>query len=258
MNSAFEISATALRAEQRALETHANNVANVNTPGFKRLENQFIEVMSQTSDAQIENEAVNGREAQLNGAGVRVNQQQMLFAQGSLRPTGETLDLAIDGRGFIELMGSRGDVLLWRGGRLEVNEDGMLATASGIPLRSAITVPFDAVEMAIGRDGIVTARTADGEDVEMGQIGLVSIDRESAVERLDNGLMRLLPAERVNDLFAGEDGAGVFVQGSIEESNVELTQEMVEMMIVQRAYAANAQIIQAADQLASITNNLKR
>ena len=189
---------------------------------------------------------------------MRVSQSHMLFEPGSLRTTGRALDLAIDGRGFIELLGSHGQALLWRGGTLRVNEDGQLATASGIPLRTSISVPADAVELAIAADGLVTARAASGEIIELGQIALVAIEHEAAVEQLDGGLLRLLPDASVTDLIAAEDGTGRFVQGSIEESNVELTEEMVQMMIVQRAYAANAQIVQAADQLAAITNNLKR
>jgi flagellar basal-body rod protein FlgG len=257
MNGAFAIGAAALRAEQQAMETHANNVANVNTPGFKKAQNRFTEVMAETSDAAIEARALAGRQGN-GGGGVRVSQDHMLFDQGNLRPTGRALDLAIDGRGFIELLGARGQALLWRGGTLRVNEDGQLATATGIPLRTTIAVPLDAAALTIAADGVVTSQTSSGETIELGQIALVTIEHEGAVEQLDGGLLRLLPDASVTDVVAGEDGAGRFVQGSIEESNAELTEEMVQMMIVQRAYAANAQIVQAADQLASITNNLKR
>jgi flagellar basal-body rod protein FlgG len=257
MNGAFEIGAAALRAEQQALETHANNVANVNTPAYKRMENRFAEVVAQTSQAMREAEAVSGVGG-MYGSGVRVSQQPMLFTQGALRTTGDAMDLAIEGRGLIELLGARGENLLWRGGGLRVNEDGMLATSSGIALRSALAVPADAVSLSVAADGVVSAQTADGETIELGQIGLVTVDHADAVERLDSGLLRVRPDATVRDVLAGEDGAGTFVQGAIEESNVELTEEMVQVMIVQRAYAANAQIVQAADQLASITNNLQR
>lgn len=258
MNGAFEIGAAALRAEQRALETHANNVANINTPGFKRQDNSFSEVVARTGEGTMADNATTGAPSDLTGSGVRLARQQMLFAQGEMRATGNALDLGIDGKGLIELLGPRGETMLWRGGRLRVNDDGMLATDGGIPLAANITVPYDATALRIAADGVVSAETADGEALELGQIGLVSISHASAVERLDGGLLRLLPAARASDMIAGEDGAGLFVQGSIEESNVDLTEEMVQMMIVQRAYAANAQVMQAADQLASITNNLKR
>lgn len=255
MNEAYEIGAAALRAEQRALETHANNVANINTPTFKRSENDFSEIVARTGNAGSTRTADTPT---INASGVRVSQNQMLFEQGDLQVTNNPLDLAIDGRGFIELMGPRGETLLWRGGRLRVNSDGMLATATGIPLKTAISVPYDATQLTIDRDGVINAATSNGGSVEIGQISLVTIDNDSAVDRLDNGLFRLVRDAQVDDLIAGEEGGGILIQGALESSNVDLTREMVQMMIVQRAYAANAQIVQAADQLASITNNLKR
>jgi flagellar basal-body rod protein FlgG len=253
MNAAFEVGAAALRADQRALEIHANNVANVNTPSFKRTEARFAEVLA-------DNLAAPGQAApsQQAGGGIRVVPFEMLFAQGNLRSTGNQLDLAIDGQGFVELIGYGGETVFWRGGTMRVNEDGLLATADGLALRAGIIVPEDAEAMTIGRDGVVIARTAGGEEVEIGQIGLVRVEHEAALERLDNGLMRAAEGARLIDARPGEDGAGTIVQGSIEESNVELSEEMVRMLMLQRAFAANAQVLQAADQLASITNNLKR
>jgi len=260
MNAAFEIGATALRAEQLALEVLANNVANVNTPSFKRSEARFSEVLART--AIIENSAPEAgtpilRTPRSGGAGVRMVEQSMLFSQGELRRTGNPLDLAIEGQGLIELLGPAGEPRFWRGGTLRVNEDGLLATVAGFPLRAGIIVPGDAETLAIAPDGVVTATTSDGEALEIGQIGLVRFDRESAMERLDEGLFRAAEGARLTDARPGEDGAGTLAQGSIEGSNVSLTEEMVQMLVVQRAFAANAQIVQAADQIAAITNNLK-
>lgn len=254
MNGAFEVGAAALRAEQRALEIHANNVANVNTPSFKRTDPRFAEVLARNAD---ESNSARTRSLPASG-GVRVVAAEMLFAQGTLKPTGNSLDLAIEGLGLIELMGPGGNTLLWRGGRLRVNDDGLLATAEGMPLRAGVIVPTDAEALAIAPDGVVTALTSTGEPVEIGQIALVRTDNEASVERLDNGLYRAIDGARVTDARPGEDGAGTLVQGSVEQSNVELSAEMVSMLMVQRAFAANAQIVQAADQLASITNGLKR
>jgi flagellar basal-body rod protein FlgG len=253
MNAAFEVGAAALRAEQRALEIHANNVANVNTPSFKRTEARFAEVLA-------ENIAAPGETGpgQQTGSGIRVVPFEMLFAQGNLRSTGNPLDLAIDGQGFVELAGYGGETVFWRGGTMRVNEDGLLATSDGLALRAGIIVPEDAEALTIAPDGLVTARTSTGENVEIGQIGLVRVEHEGALERLDNGLMRAADGARLIDARPGEDGAGTLVQGSVEESNVELSEEMVRMLMLQRAFAANAQVLQAADQLASITNNLKR
>lgn len=253
MNAAFEVGAAALRADQRALEIHANNIANVNTPSFKRTDARFAEVLADNIAAPGQTPTV-----QQAGGGIRVVPFEMLFAQGNLRATGNPLDLAIDGQGFVELIGHGGETVFWRGGTMRVNEDGLLATAGGQALRAGIVVPQDAEALTIARDGVVSVRTSTDEEIEIGQIGLVRVEHEGALERLDNGLMRAAEGARLIDASAGEDGAGSLVQGSIEESNVELSEEMVRMLMLQRAFAANAQVLQAADQLASITNNLKR
>ncbi|AKM07959.1 flagellar hook basal-body protein [Pelagerythrobacter marensis] len=257
MNGAFEVGAAGLRAEQKALEILANNIANINTAGFKRSDAQFSEILAQRVDAEIAEPIATGDISPAAG-GVRVTARGTQLSQGAIRPTGNPLDIAIDGQGFIELMGPNGQSLLWRGGRLRVNEDGLLATAAGIPLRATINVPMDLSALTISTDGIVSAETASGERLELGQIGLIRVEREAELERLEDGFLRLVEDARPVDTVAGEDGSGRLVQGGIEESNVALTEEMVQMMIVQRAYAANAQAVQVADQLAAITNNLRQ
>ncbi|KPL68254.1 hypothetical protein SZ64_09050 [Erythrobacter sp. SG61-1L] len=260
MNGAFEVGAAALQAQQRALEVHANNIANVNTPAFKRTEARFAEVLARS--AQGAETSAPQSSAPLSTlasfGGVRMVPGEMLFAQGTLKPSGNALDLAIDGRGFVELAGPGGETLYWRGGRLRVNEDGLLATSAGTPLLAGIVVPTDAEELAIAQDGVVSVRTATDENIEIGQISLVRPELETSFERLDDGLYRARDDARLVDARPGEDGAGRIVQGSVEQSTVELSAEMVEMLMVQRAFAADAQIVQAADQLASITNTLRR
>lgn len=256
MNGAFEVGAAALQAQQRALEVHANNIANVNTPSFKRTEARFAEVLARSAEGVEANAPKSPALTSLGG--VRMVPGEMLFAQGTLKPSGNALDLAIDGRGFVELAGPGGETLYWRGGRLRVNEDGLLATLAGIPLQAGLVVPTDAEELTIAQDGVVSVRTATDESIEIGQISLVRPELESAFERLDGGLYRASEDARLIDARPGEDGAGRIVQGSVEQSTVELSAEMVEMLMVQRAFAADAQIVQAADQLASITNTLRR
>lgn len=256
MNGAFEVGAAALRAEQAALEVLANNVANVNTPAFKRSDIRFAEVLANQVAAGGTPDQIAPADGPQSG-GVRVLAQPEIFAQGEVRQTGNPLDIAIEGRGFIELMGPTGQMLLWRGGRLQVNEEGYLATADGVPLRAGIMPPADTTGLAIARNGLVTVLTGTGEQVELGQIALVRPDHEGALDRLDSGLYRAGPDTMLIDAQPGEDGAGEILQGSTEASNVELTAEMVQLLVVQRAYGANAQVIQTADQIAAITNNLK-
>lgn len=256
MNGAFEVGAVALRAQQAALETMANNIANANTPAFKRADVVYSEVVasSATSDALVAG-LPDGRI--YSAGGVRVQARDMIAAQGDLRATGNALDLAIEGKGFIEMLGPEGRTLLWRGGRLEVNREGLLA-AGGVPLKAMITVPDDAAALTIDRDGAVAVTTEAGEKLEIGQIGLVRPEGDAGLERLGGGLYVAGEDTRVLDAIPGEDGAGEFAQAMLEGSNVDFSSAMIEMLMIQRAYAASAQIIQAADQVSSITNNLKR
>lgn len=264
MSGAFEVGAIAMRTQQQALEALANNIANVNTSGFKRAQVRFADVVATRSDpARTVDAATRGEPDSLAGpdvlSGVVLDAQFMVNEQGELQRTGQAMDVAIEGAGFIELMGPDGQSLLWRGGRLKINDDGLLATDKGVALRAAISIPRDAAALEIGADGVVRTKLPDSEDrVELGQIQLVRVDDAAGLQRIDGGLYRAGDAVQLIEAEAGEDGSGRIVQGSIERSNVQLTDEMVQLMMVQRAYAANAQIVQAADQLMAIANGLKR
>ncbi|MEM1051295.1 MAG: flagellar hook basal-body protein [Pseudomonadota bacterium] len=257
MNGAYEVGAVALRAQQRALETHANNVANINTPGFKRAEVQFSEIVSTQGDVLSENERL-ARQSSAQNGGIRMSTRMMLSDHGELQTTGSPLDLAIDGAGFIELIGPDGENMLWRGGKLEVDRDGMLAAQGLSPLRAMIAVPEDAKALRIDADGTVQAEIEAGEMLEIGQITLVRQQSDDDLIPMGAGQYRLAEGALMTDAVPGEDGVGFIRQGMMEQSNVEMTEAMVEMLILQRAYAASAQVIQTADQVASITNSLSR
>jgi flagellar basal-body rod protein FlgG len=258
MSDAFFVGAIGLQTQQRALDGVASNIANVNTPAFKRSQLRFADVVATRADIDPAAAADPTRDnATLTG--VMIDTQLMLNDAGEIERTGQAMDLAIQGNGFIELMGPGGQTLLWRGGAMKINEDGLLATAGGLALRAAVTVPSDATALTIGSDGVVRATVSDSEEpVEIGQIQLAKVDDPASVDRLDGGLYRVRDGVTLTDAQPGEDGVGTLVQGAIERSNVALTDEMVRLMLVQRAYAANAQIVQAADQMMGIANGLRR
>lgn len=257
MNGAYEVGAVALRAQQRALETHANNVANINTPSFKRAEVQFSEIVSTQANPLNENERL-ARQSTAQNGGVRMATRMMLEDHGELQATGSAFDIAVDGSGFIELMGPDGESLLWRGGKLEVNRDGFLAAQGLAPLSAMISVPEDTQGLRIGIDGTVQAEVETGDLLDLGQILLVRQQSDTDLIAMGAGQYRMAEDAIFNDGVPGEDGAGFIRQGMVEQSNVEMTEAMVEMLILQRAYAASAQVIQTADQVASITNSLSR
>ena len=256
MNGAFYVGAIGLDAQQRALDAIANNISNVNTPAFKRSDVRFSEIVASRADPDAPNAAldIDG----LSPAGVLATTLSMINQAGRIESTGNSMDVAIDGAGFIELMGPSGQTLLWRGGTLKVTQDGQLATQNGLVLKAAITIPSDASRLELAQDGIVRAINSDAEPVEIGQIMLVKVSDPSLLQRLDGGLYKADETATLADAQPGEDGVGRLVQGALERSNVELTSEMVQLLMVQRAYAANAQIVQAADQMMGIANGLKR
>lgn len=257
MSDAYQIGAIGLHTQQLALDAIANNISNINTPGFKRSEIRFADVVASRPDATLLPADLQSAAPTL--AGVALDLQFMLNDPGELQRTGAAMDVAVDGAGFIELMGPDGQSLLWRGGRLQVAEDGALTGAGGFALKANITVPDDTSALTIAADGTVRAQGADGTTpVELGQIRLVRIGDPTGVTRMDGGLYRVADGARLDELVPGEDGVGQLVQRAIERSNVQLTDEMVRMMLVQRAYAANAQILQAADQMMGIANTLRR
>lgn len=257
MNGAFYIGAVGLDAQQKALDTIANNISNINTNGFKRTEVQFTELLASQPDDGVAR-ADFGASA-ITSSGVRSDAMHMLNEQGAVESTGNPLDVAINGSGFIELMGADGSTLLWRGGSMKVDDEGRLVTAAGQELKANITLPADATGLEIGSDGVVRAATSSSpQKTEIGQIMLVKLDDPSAAEPIDGGLYRVRDGVQLNDAKPGEDGAGTLVQGSVERSTVNLNSEMVDMLMVQRAYAANAQVVQAADQFMALANNLRK
>jgi flagellar basal-body rod protein FlgG len=256
MSSAFEIAGIGLSTQQKALETVASNIANVNTPGFKRSDVAFAELISQSHLSGTPSARLDGVSPV---AGLSATLVPRIDLQGSLDTTGAMLDLAVDGRGFVELMGPSGKSVLWRGGSLMVNDDGLLSADNGMPLRALISVPREASQITIDAGGRVSASAGTGGEVwELGQIMVVQPSASEDLTRRDGGLYEAGVFSQLTEMQPGEDGAGVLVQGAIERSNVDLNEEMVRMMIVQRAYSANAKVIQAADELTTIVNSLRR
>jgi flagellar basal-body rod protein FlgG len=255
MNGAFFIAATGLRSQETALQAHANNIANWNTSGFKRSEVRFSELAARGADSANADSARARLSCLL---GVRAPETSRVFEQGELRKTDNRLDLAIDGPGFIEVLGPNGQILLSRGGRLRIDANGQLATASGLPLKSLIAAPEGASDFTIDAQGAVRARL-DGQDgPSIGRIELVTVRDTGSLRALGDGLYEVDGAEVIEAAQPGADGAGRFAQGMLEGSNVRLADEMVTILLMQRSFAANSQVVQAADQLMSIANGLMK
>ena len=180
MNGAFYVGAIGLQAQQRALDVISNNIANANTPAFKRSDVRFAEMLATNPDPEAPPALM---DSVLATAGVSTSAALALDETGVIETTGRSMDLAIRGKGFIELMGPEGRTLLWRGGPLKIGEDGALTAAeSGLAMRTAINVPADATDLSIDVDGAVRAKSASGEAVELGQIMLVTPRDNASME----------------------------------------------------------------------------
>jgi flagellar basal-body rod protein FlgG len=257
MNGAFYVGATGLQAQQRGLEVIANNVANINTSAFKRSEIRFSELVMRTAVRADVEPTVIALPDVLSGVEARIAPR--VYAQGDLRQTGKPFDLAISGDGFVEVLGPGGQVWLWRGGGFQVGADGLLETDTGLTLKALIEVPEDAGEIRIERGGRVLAQVAGEEDpIAIGNISIAMPEDIGNLEAVGQGYFRAPDEQQLRIYEPGEQGKGVFVQGSIEASNVDLSSEMVTLLLMQRAYGANAQIVQVGDQLMAIANGLRR
>lgn len=253
-NDTFYIAATGLRTQERALSLTAGNITNMNTAGYKRTQVRYAELVSPSLSPDGLVVQTGARSAGVSLAGTTT-----VLTPGDLRATGSAMDLAIEGDGFIELLGPDGQSLLWRGGTLTVGPDGLLSTLDGHPLRALIQVPDDLTNLSITRDGTVWGQSADSQSpVELGRIDLVLPSRPETLIRSEGGYYAVSPEQRLDLSVPGEGRAGGLVQGALEASNVVLAEEMVTLMLVQRAFAASAQALQAGDQLMAIANGLRR
>jgi flagellar basal-body rod protein FlgG len=259
MNNVFYIGATGLNAQQTAVDLTANNIANMNTPAFKRGAVSFSELLTAGAQPLCGARPTNPSETP---AGVAADASLHVFTAGTLRQTGNPLDLAIQGDGFIELApdGNANEASLWRGGVLHVGTDGLLAAPNGQPLKAMISVPRDASQISIAANGQVFATVANQNDpLEIGQIELVTPTDTRALHSTGDNVYRIQDdGVTLTHANPGEDNTGSLAQGFSEASNVSLSDELVSLMLYQRSYAANARLVQVGDELMSIANGLKR
>lgn len=253
MNPAMWISKTGVQAQEAKLQAIANNLANVNTVGFKRdrvvFEDLFYQVERQPGAQTTEN-TISPSGVQL-GAGARVVGTQKVFTNGNLQTTGQSLDVAIVGRGFLQVETADGEIAYTRAGQLQVNQDGRLVNAQGLALIPDITVPENATSITIGENGVVSATVANQtEPVELGQITLANFINPAGLLAIGENLYRETAASGAPIEGApGEDGLGKLKQGALEASNVQVVEEMVDMITAQRTYEMNTKVLSAADEM---------
>lgn len=256
---ALSIAATGMNAQQTNLEVIANNIANVNTTGYKRARAEFTDLLYQSERVQgvptRANENVVPEGANI-GLGVRTAAVRSVNLQGSLTSTGNRFDLALTGNGWFQIEGAGGQTLYTRSGAFNTNATGQLVTTDGFPVMPAITVPSDAVEVIVNDSGQVFARIADQVDLqELGQITLAVFPNDAGLLPMGGSLFAESSASGAATTgVPGDPGFATIRQGYLEDSNVDPIKEITELISAQRGYEMNSKVIQAADEMAAVVS----
>jgi flagellar basal-body rod protein FlgG len=252
MNPAMWISKTGVQAQDAKLQAIANNLANVNTVGFKRdrvmFEDMFYQVDKQPGAQTADNTVTNGTQL---GNGVHIVGTQKVFTNGSLQTTSQPLDVAISGNGFLQVRRPDGTAGFTRAGQLQVDANGILVNAQGLPLVPQITVPNNALSLTIGSNGMVSAVTpGNAAPTELGQLTLTTFVNPAGLQAMGENLFQETAASGTpNEGRPGDAAFGTLKQGALEGSNVQVVEEMVDMIAAQRTYEMNTKVLSAADNM---------
>jgi flagellar basal-body rod protein FlgG len=259
MDASLWIAKTGLTAQQTRMSVISNNLANVNTTGFKKDRAVFEDLLYQNivpAGGQVDAESETPTGLML-GTGTRVVATEKLHAQGNIITTENALDLAISGDGYFSVQQADGTIAYTRDGSFKLSAEGNVVTAGGQAVLPAVTVPQNAASLTIGRDGTVTVELANGGgSSQIGQLQLSRFVNNSGLQPIGRNLLQQTNAS--GDpivVLPGVDGAGMLMQGAIEASNVNVVEEMVNMIETQRAYEVNSKAISAADGMLRFLNN---
>lgn len=253
MHSSLWVSKTGLSAQDTRLRTISNNMANVSTTGFKRdravFQDLLYQINRQPGGASSQNtELPSGLQL---GSGVRLVATQKEFTMGTIEVTDQALDMAINGRGFFQILMPDGSINYTRDGAFQIDSNGQIVNSTGFPLEPGITVPEGAHSVTIGTDGIVSVVDAQtGESTQIGNVQLADFINPSGLEAMGGNLFReTVSSGAPNQGAPAENGMGPVIQGALESSNVNVVEEMVNMIETQRAYEMNSKVISTVDQM---------
>ena len=256
---AMHVAKTGLDAQQMRIQVISNNLANVNTTGFKRDRANFESLLYQVwrpAGAQT-SEGTAASTSSAIGTGVRMVSTEKMYSQGTLNMTGNALDVAIDGPGFLQVLLPDGRIGYTRNGTLSQNADGMLTTPSGYFVQPEIQIPGDALLVTISADGIVSVvQPGQVEATEVGQLTLANFTNARGLEPV--GETFVVETAASGPPVVAEplsEGTGKLVQGALEASNVNVVQELVDMIEAQRAYEVNSKSISASDEMMRYLSN---
>jgi flagellar basal-body rod protein FlgG len=252
---ALWVAKSGLDAQQTRMAVISNNLANVNTTGFKKSRPIFEDLLYQNvrqvgANSSQDTELPTGLQL---GTGVRVVATEKLHTQGNIVQTENSLDVSIQGRGFLQIQMPNGDVNYTRDGSFKLSSTGQMVNSNGMPLEPAITIPEDAISITIGTDGVVSVlQPGSPTPAQVGQIDLASFVNPSGLEPVGENLYRESVASGTPTIGTpGENELGTLNQGSLETSNVNVVEELVNMIETQRAYEMNSKAISTTDEMLS-------
>lgn len=253
--------ATGMSAQQHQIDVTANNIANVNTIGFKRDRAEFQDLMYESLNytAGSTSESTRNPTGVDVGLGVRVSGIQKSFSSGDLKDTGNTLDIAIEGDGFFKVTLPDGETAYTRNGAFKLDAEGAIVNGNGYTIDPEIVVPSNLTNLTIATDGTITATDpTTGNEEELGQLTLADFINPAGLTPLGESLYQASSASGdVLEGIPGDDQFGSLRQGYVELSNVALVTEMVDLITAQRAYEANSKSITTTDDMLAIVNQLK-
>jgi flagellar basal-body rod protein FlgG len=251
---ALSIAATGMTAQQTNVEVIANNIANINTTGFKRARAEFTDLLYQ-ADRVVGTPNRGGEdpipEGTSIGLGVRSAAVRNLHLQGALAKTGNKFDLALNGRGWFQIQGANNETFYTRAGAFNKNADSQLVTVDGLLVQPTITIPANATDVVISESGLVSARVGGSTDLQtVGQLTIANFANEAGLEPLGGNLYRETISSGTPVIGnPGDTGSATIQQGYLESSNVDPVKEITELIQAQRAYEMNSKVIQAADDM---------
>lgn len=256
------IGATGMNAQQIALDTVANNLANANTTGYKKSRAEFQDLMYQIvqEPGTTANQAGTGPTGIQIGLGVKPSAVGKIFTQGDFESTNNPLDVAIEGDGFFQVTLTNGETAYTRSGAFKLNEDGNIVTSDGYLVEPNITIPSDTLEISISADGIVSVRQPNTTALNtVGELQVARFQNPAGMRAIGKNLFQETESSGAPTLAVpGEDGSGTIAQRFLEGSNVSVVEEVVNMVTSQRAYEANSKVVQTADSILQLAVNLKR
>lgn len=262
MMRALYISATGMEAQQLNIDIISNNLANVNTTGFKKSRGDFQDLLYQTikmagSSSGGGTQVPTGIQV---GSGVRPASVQKMFSQGDFQNTQNPLDLSVEGEGLFQVLMTDGTTAYTRSGAFKKDSTGRLVTSDGYPMEPSINLPSDAVSITISANGTVSVlQPGNSTPTEIGAIQLIRFSNPAGLNAVGRNLF--LPTAASGEAIAGtpgESGFGTIAQGFLEASNVNIAEELVNMIIGQRAYEINSKAMQSADEMMRTANEVKR